>query len=440
MSSKFVGSAYLAVSAIAILLLAFLSQRPLCINSQAFEKITMADNSSVYRCAARKRVPYSQEFTQVENLFETKVLPFEAWLNQIWNVKAPKLTVTLTKNPAVTQATGKNILIWEHNLAATQQLEVEVAKNYLRVMNASFFDQNELALSSLADFVVKVWSDNQALAYGGLSTYMAHQWWIAYSQLKISEKIELLRGLPRMIRKAQARAFTDSETKTYEQVVQLAEIFSKEETFFALLKSRNTFEDNSLTASFDYLILMPQVRSGLFKSLYTLQSKDASLNLGIWDGKTLYHIGSRSQIAASAFNKLKVDHLIWESCDDLELKDVLGVPAQVRKLLVVGNCSPQNQPDYNEYVRKGIAGFAAMHPQVSFVQIDMPSLNMKRDMLSLQQKIFELMAQQAIAKETKDSFLGLFGLEQLKWNHELQIYEPKAQIDAVESFRILKTN
>lgn len=437
MTSQFVGSAYLALSVFIILVLAQISQKPLCINSQVIEKLTMTDETSVYRCSVRKKVPYTTSFAPTERLLAEKILPFESWLNRFWNIKAPRIQVQLTMQPIVTQLQGKNLLIWDQNLKNTQQLEVEIAKNYLRSVNPMFFEKNDLALNSLADFVVKVWADNQALSFGGLSTYMAHQWWVAYNQLKVQDKYSIIKKLPLLVQNATVQNFNDPETKTYEQVVQLAQLFSKEKTFFTLLKSRNTFEENSLTASFDYLILMPQIRSGIFKQLSTIQNREPSLNLGAWDGKALYHIGSKSQISADSFNKLKVRHLIWESCDDLELRALLGVSADVQKLLVVRNCSPQNQPDYNQYMKKGIAGFAATHPQISFVQIDLPSLNMRKDELALQKKIFEQMAMQ---NNEHSAFLRLFGLQQLNWDQKLQIYVPKSNIDAIESFRILKTN
>lgn len=440
MTSQFVGSVYLTISVFVILILAQASQKSLCINSQVIEKITMTDGAAIYRCAIRKKVPYSKNFVNSQLLFETKILPFESWIGRNWNVKAPKISVTLLNHPAVTQMQGRNLLIWEQNLKATQQLEIEIAKNYLNTLNPSFFAANELALNSLADFTVRIWSDNQPMSYGGLSTYIAHQWWVAYSELTMKDRFLLLKRIPDLLKNASAQDFKDQETRNYDQLMQLTQLFSKETLFFSRLKSRDTFEDNSLTASFDYLVLMPKPRTELFGSLYGIQNRMPSLNLGIWDGKTLYHIGSRSQIAAQSFSKLKVAHLIWESCDDLELKAVFGVSAEVRKLLVVRNCSKQNQPDYDQYVRKGIAGFAATHPQVSFVQLDMPSLNMRRDEIVLQQKIFELMAQQTLNKEGQSAFLNLFGLQKLNWDQDLQVFIPKAQIDAVESFRVLKTN
>lgn len=437
MTSQFVGSAYLVLSVFVILTLAQISQKPLCINSQVIEKLTMTDETFVYRCSVRKKVPYTASFAQTEILMEEKILPFESWLNRLWPIKVPRVTVQLTTQPVVTQFQGKNILIWDQNLKNTQQLEVEISKNYLRSLNPAFFSRNDLALSSLAEFTVKVWADNQALSFGGLSTYMAHQWWEAYNQLKARDKFIVLRKLPEILKNAKSQDFKDQETKTYDQVVQLVQLFSNEKTFFALLKARSTFAENSLTASFDYLVLMPQIRSGIFKELALIQSRGSTLNLGVWDGKSLYHIGSKSQISADSFNKLKVNHLIWESCDDLELRSLLGVSAEARKLLVIRNCSPQNQPDYNQYVKKGIAGFAAAHPQVSFVQIDLPSLNMRKDEIVLQKKIFEQMAMQ---NKEHAAFLRLFGLQQLNWNQKLQIFEPKSHIDAIESFRILKTN
>lgn len=439
MTSKFVGSAYLTLSVFVILMLAQAGQKPLCINSQSIEKITMADASVVYRCAIRKKVPYSVTFVKNQQILESKILPFESWLILNWKIKAPKIAVQLSKNPVVTQLQGRSILIWEQNLKSTQQLEVEIAKNYLKTINQKFFAANDLALNSLADFVVKVWSIDKELSFGGLPAYLAHQWWGAYSDLSPKEKYNLIRKFPTILKSATVAEFKDLESKNYDQLNQLTQLFSQEKRFFSFLESKNTFEENSLVASFDYLVLMPEVRSGIFKSLAGIQKRKPHFNLGIWDSKVLYHIGSKSQVSADSFRKLKVDHLIWESCDDLDLKSVLSVSAKVRKLLVIKNCSAQNQPDYAQYVFKGISGFAAAHPQISFVQLDMPSLNMKRDSIGLQQKIFELMSQQSANKGTKTSFFSQFGLQRLQWDKELQIYFPKAQIDAVESFRVIKT-
>ncbi len=139
MTSKFVGSAYLTLSVFVILMLAQAGQKPLCINSQSIEKITMVDASVVYRCAIRKKVPYSVNFVKNQQILESKILPFESWLILNWKVKAPKVAVQLSKDPVVTQLQGRSILIWEQNLKSTQQLEVEIAKNYLKTLNQKFF-------------------------------------------------------------------------------------------------------------------------------------------------------------------------------------------------------------------------------------------------------------------------------------------------------------
>jgi hypothetical protein len=440
MNSQFVGSAYLWLSALAILILAQISQKPICINSQTIEKITMTDGSKVFRCSANKRVPYSQNFIQFSRVFDQKILPFESWIQSVWPGKGPKIFVSLSRDPVVTQLQGKYLIIWEQNLKTTHQLEFELAKNYLKSLNPGFFSENELALSSLADFTVRVWSENQGSSYGGLPTYIAHQWWVAYSGLESRDKFLLLKKVPSLLKGAVAQTFKDPETKTYDQLVQLTLLFSNTDKFFSRLNFRSTFEENSLTASFDYLVLTSPARSDLINSLSKIQEDNPYLNLGIWDGTSLYHVGSKSQISVNSFSKLKVDHLVWETCDDLEIKTLLDVSAEVRKLLVVKNCSEQNHLDYSQYVLKGMAGFAATHPQVSFVQLNMPSLNMRREVLELQHKIFEMMAQQALNKEGKSGFLSLFGLEQLNWDRDLHIFIPKAQIDAVESFRVLKTN
>ncbi len=440
MTSQFIGSAYLTIVALLLLVLAQVGQKSLCINSQTIEKITMTDNSTVFRCSSKKRVPYSAMYIQNQRILETKIISFESWLMQIWNLKVPRISLILVDQPRVTQVHEKNIFIWDQNLKLTQQLEIEISKNFLRVMNPEFFNKNQLALDSMADFVVRIWSLNKTLSYGGISSYVGHQWWTAFSGLTVQDKFFLLRNMPTLLKQGSIQSFNDPETSSYDQLNQLMHLFSKEVLFFSRLNLQNIFENSSLTASFDYLILMTQIRSGLLNTLSSFQKKQTSLSLGLWDGITLFHIGSKSQVPAKSFKKLKVSNLIWESCDDLDLQSLLSIPANVRKILVVRNCSFQNQINYNHYIKSGIAGFAAAYPQVSFVQIDIPSLNMRRDMVVLQQKIFDLMSQQAMNKNSKNSFFALFGLERLHWDDKLQIYIPKAHIDAIESFRIFKIN
>lgn len=440
MSSQFLGRAYLVVLVLVILVLAKTSQKPLCINSQMIEKITMIDGSFVYRCSVRKVVPYSASFVHEQQMIDSKVIAYERWLNQVFQVKVPRLTITISSSPVVTQMTGKNLVIWDQNLKTTLQLEAEMAKGFLRTFNAGYFSTNDLALISLAELIVKIWSANSKTSYNGLATYVAHQWWRAFSDLQPNDKFLFLQNLPSVIESAKAKKLSDIESTIYDQLIQLTSFFPDESRLGVYLKSRNTIEDNSLVASFDYLVLMSKWRPDLSKSLEESQGIERSLNIGFWDGKNLFDVGSKSQTAANAFSKLKVHFLIWETCDDPELASVLSVAAEVKKLLVVRNCSEDNQPDYTSYIKKGVKGFAASHPQISFVQLDLPSLNMRRDRLMLQQRIFELMAQQSKDDGVRSSFLGLFGIEQLNWNQSLQMYSPKAQIDAVESFRIIKTN
>jgi hypothetical protein len=176
------------------------------------------------------------------------------------------------------------------------------------------------------------------------------------------------------------------------------------------------------------------------KTLQRTQILNSQLNIGLWDGLNLYHLGSKSQISSRSFARIRVRHLIWESCNDLSIQDILSIQAEVHKILVVRSCSEQNQPDYSEYIRKSIAGFAAVHPQLSFVQLDIPSLNLRKDNSILQQRIFDLMTQQIAQKEKQSHFFSLYGLQKLQWDQKLQIFSPKAHVDAVEYFRLTPTN
>lgn len=431
------GSAYLIISAALLLILAQVNQKPFCINSQAIEKITIEDGSVFYRCSARKRVSYSDKFHILDQVFISKIQPFENWLKAHWQLrKFSRQSVKILSQPVVTQIQGSDLIIWNQNLRNTFQLETEIAKFHLRKLNPSFFESNELALGSLSEFIVKVWSQNSSNSYGGLSSFVAHQFWQSFEQLGMKDKIQVLSTLPSVVKKMSPPARLDTETQNYDQIVGLLSAFSQNEKFHKLLRSRNAFEAGSLVASFDYLVMMEKVRPNLIKSLQKAQVSKPQLNIGLWDGQNLYDLGSRSQISSLSFSKLKVRSLVWESCNDLSIHEILSVQAEVQKILVVRSCSAQNQPDYSEYIRNAVAGFAASHPQVSFVQLDVPSLNLRKDSSILQQRVFEIMTQQMNLKENRNHFFSLYGLEKLQWDQELQIFSPKAHVDAVEHFRV----
>lgn len=389
MGSQFVSTTLLVTFSAIILLMARIHQKPLCINSQYIEKITFSDASQVYRCALNRTVPYSPKFKKWENTLETEIVPFEQWLKAHLQAKSPRILIQVYGAPTVTRAEGKTIKIWEENLDQKGLLQQQIARI---VLNQVYGDIP--TVDPLADFYTRVWNQNAFSDYGTRDTYASFQWWKTYENMSFKKKFYFLSQLPSL--------------STTEMKVDFDE------------------------ANFDYLLVTPNLTPAVLAKIDRLQKQFPQYTLGIWSNQVLYHMPSRSQLTPETFKSIKAHHFIWESCDDLDLQSLIQIPADVQKLLVVRNCDPQIPVDIKSYVEKGVEGFAARNPQTAFVRIDLPSLKSKKDFLAVQHKIFDLMSRRQI----DDPFFMAFGWQEITLNPKLQIYVPRAYVDAVESFRV----
>lgn len=389
MGTRFVGCSLLVTFSAIILILARLHQKPLCINSQYIEKITFSDDSLVYRCALSKPVPYSKQFRKFDKVLHSQIVPFELWLRSFVQVKNPRIQIQVNDYPSVTRSEGKKIYIWESNLDQEGDLQREIAK---LILKQAFPELS--TIDSLSEFYVRAWNNRLGSEYGDVKSYVSHQWWVRYKALRLKDKYVFLTHLP---------AWSESKMK-----VDLS------------------------TADFDHLLLTANLAPDVLARFDQLQKAFPKAKLGIWDGQSLYHMPSRSRLTAETFKVIKARHFIWESCNDLDLQSLIQIPAEVRKLMVVRNCDPQMTLDYRSYVSRDVEGFAARYPQVAFVRLDLPSLKSKKDFIRLQQKIFDLMTR----RQVDDPFFLAFGWQEINLNQKLQIYIPRAYVDAVESFRV----
>lgn len=389
MGNRFVGCTLLVAFSALTLILARLHQRPLCINSQYIEKITFADESTVFRCTLNRVVPYSAPFRDFERMYTTQIFPFEQWLRSFVKVRSARLQIVVSKAPVVTRTEGRAIHLWDSQTDQGEGLQREIAKSVLKQAYPTLE-----STEALADFYVQVWNDRPSRYYGDLDRYVSHQWWRTYKNLRLRDKIRFLSSLPQ---------WSESHLKV----------------------DRDTL-------AFDHLVYTSNLSPQMLGRLEIAQKRAPHLKLGLWDGQALYHMPSRSRVSADSFRKLHTRHFIWESCQDLDLESLFKVPAEVQKLLVVRHCDPQQALDYRAYFLRGVEGFAAQYPQVAFVRLDIPSLRLRQENILLQQKIFDLMSR----RQVDNPFFLAYGWQEITLDSKLQIYTPRAYIDAVESFRV----
>jgi len=389
MGSQFVATTLLVTFSAIILLMARIHQKPICINSQYIEKITFSDSTQVYRCAFNRTVSYSAKFKKWESTLHSEITPFEQWLKAHLRVKSSRIQIQVYDTPTVTMSEGKTIKIWEENLDQKGLLQQHIARLVLKQVYGDLS-----TVDPLAEFYARAWNKKSSSEYGTRDTYASYQWWKAYQNLGFKKKFYFLSDLPRL--------------------------------------SVNQMKVDFNEAKFDYLLVTPNLTPAALTKIDILQKRFPQYTLGIWSNQVLYHMPSRSQLTPETFQSITAHHFIWESCDDLDLQSLIQIPADVRKLLVVRNCDPNIALDLKSYVEKGVEGFAARNPKAAFVRIDLPSLKSRKDFIAVQHKIFDLMSRRQI----DDPFFTAFGWQEINLNPKLQIYVPRAYVDAVESFRV----
>lgn len=424
MISTWAGNFFLITFAAIVLLLAQVAQSPQCINSKLIEKITFPDQSFVFRCENKESVPFSKAFYQKQILIEKELLPFEKWIQRFWTSNSVNLRIQLHLKPQVTQNVEGTIQIWEKQFYSSWSFQkaimMEVLKKQLPDERLRLF---------LSDFYVRVWNQDQQKGYGDINSFLSHRWWLAYSKMNVQQQYVFLKTLPQLFEKNSSQL-----TSAFDLVIELTRIQKelKALPFQALIESQGGLKPFLLKAQFDYLILNQGINTETLKQFDLLQSRFPNKEIGVWDGQSLYHVPSKSYLAAKSFQEIKAQHYIWEICEDVQMQELFKIPADVRKVLLVKNCAQKQAQVYGSYMRGGIETFAASQPDVHFVLLDLPSLKSQKNILRTEIKVFDLMIHQNQYAE----LLKNMGWQSLQHNKSLNINKAESYVDSIESFRV----
>lgn len=140
----------------ALIALAFVSRRPLCIDSKLVEKIDRISDSgthTAYRCSLGKRVPYDGKLNQITHEFAQRLMPLERFTDYLGGV-SNRITVTLLKSQETYfKIRSHEIYATEDLLDSPGQLEKAVLKIWLRDQVKDSMFENSLAEEVLSDFM-----------------------------------------------------------------------------------------------------------------------------------------------------------------------------------------------------------------------------------------------------------------------------------------------
>gem|GEM_PF-6912758 len=146
----------IVVFCVAVVAFAYVSRRPLCIDSKLVEKIdrvTENGTHTAYRCALGKHVPYDGKLNQITHDFAQRLMPVERFLDYFGSFQG-RVSLTMLKSPET------YFKIRDHEIYATEdflnspgQLEKAMFKIWLRDQMHDAALENSLSEDVLSDFL-----------------------------------------------------------------------------------------------------------------------------------------------------------------------------------------------------------------------------------------------------------------------------------------------
>ncbi|GIL17547.1 MAG: hypothetical protein BroJett040_12980 [Oligoflexia bacterium] len=274
----------------------------------------------------------------------------------------------------------------------------------------------------------------------------------AYSQLNAEERIQLLHGLLAEAQqwKTQKKEIVFSSALMHEQVYLAAQevemvldnLLRWGRDIPTLLKLGQLFEQElglrgysqSGAATYVDYIFIPQDGLEFSKEFTTDLSAAADRRPGLmaalFVGNKLQFLPNLETIDQALFSNIRAHRAVLLSCEVPSHDKLLFLAKKSEKLLVVHQCLELEKLKFNGYFSHGIEGFARENPNVSFIQLHMPSL------LQAWHSGGANPLPLIMSQNWRDPFFQKLGWQTPRWDQQLKIYKPQSAIEAVEAYRL----
>jgi hypothetical protein len=138
-------------------------------------------------------------------------------------------------------------------------------------------------------------------------------------------------------------------------------------------------------------------------------------------------------VAPSLLSQLNVKNLIWESCEQPSIEQLLTHSSFAQRILFVKNCGIA-AIHYDLYLKGSVQNFAAANPQVQFILFHRPSLVLFSALEESQpvDLVSWVLESPRPPWQLADSYLGL---SQAKLQKGLQTYSVDGSVEAIQYFR-----
>lgn len=453
-----------------ILIILFVTRKPLCIDSKLVEKIdrvSLASREEIYRCDLNRGVTYSSYWAQNVRPLGNRLSTIEPVLDRIGLVSQRKPNViVLSEKSQVLYYNDSTIYLSEDLYLSPGILERELVRFWLKDKNEMLFSQNPLLADAIIeniiflsvgkfhfkDYEVKnsssnsyIWPQNlkssmlecryskkfsdsisfcltggsQSL-YPDMRPYFIQAWMESFEILKLSEKLKLIKDIV-----LQSPESVQKSVYGGRFLIELAGRLQK----FGLNQSVENPEfdlvyelDNNL-----------QDDGALKKSIKDFSAKNQDLKIAVIDSEKVLFLPTGISLDKKSLKSWKTKHFVYQSCGGMSFGKVSSFATVTDKILLIRSCNQNEVRTLQKYYQVGAEGFAMQNPELLFAHIHLPSLLLKETELSSDRDIFEL-----LATDDGNSLKESFGWQQVVWNKQLKAFSPKAYVDAIDLFRIDK--
>lgn len=478
----------------------YLSRKPLCIDSRAVERLDRIDVSgavdTAWSCGIGKDAPWSQVLFRRLPGWERRLAPVEDALTRIEPFKKPLHVVILKERPWAFRWADGTLFIGDKLVDAEGHFERAIVKAWLAERDPNFASGDlasevatdlvfgmvtgglgledpghslrtktgarwPLALKDAANYCASPWklSEHYELCDDSPAVLSERAWRLslrsvlssstlaAWWSLPLVDRLDFYRRLPDWVRGGSA-VVVDTEKEGLESAVMTIHAFQKmiasKSPLFAsanaFAKSLDTqlrqagFAETDDRVSFDVLVLSDfplDGASALVQQLTAFASAHPTMKIATKDPLGLMLLPTRGRLNVDGVKELKASRVAVLRCGRFDFDWVLSFDGIAQRLFVVDSCGSK-LPDLRSWVAKDAEGFATANKDFRFIQFHLPSLVARKQNLNRAMDVLTLVEKRDVA----DPVFQTLGWQELNWSQSANAYHPRAQIDAIEWFRL----
>lgn len=478
--------AMFAFLAVGIFALAYLAQKPLCIDSSLVEKIDRIDSAgmtSAYSCQFKRKVSIDPQIMQSSPQLAERLYPLERFFSEFGPLKKQISIEWLSDQAGKFKTASGHITLSTDLLNKPLLLEKVIAREWVQERLPVELKDDSILIEALADLIIYVnyspdigesqarWPhvlktfsgycqnairapehkdiceqaaiDNpqvlDQLTPYSLQPLLAQTLVSVYLKQSPSQRYKWLKSFARG-----QWQWRPVSAASYLGLSEWAQISSEIENFAqrfpenisvaveAELNQRGFFPSKS-KASFDLVFILPEednLQKDLLPKLMDASQKNPKLMISAEDSMRVWLLPSKDFLTRSLMQSYYAQRAVWLKCEPPSLNDFKNMAERFDRVLLLSDCQKNIDANLKSYVSGGIEAFAADNQKLRFVQLHIPSL-----MQALKKSEANPIPLLGLQQFSHPFFKGM-GWQGATWIENLRAYRSRSAIEAIEMYRM----